>query len=124
MNELSQSDAPSQYGWADNCTILPPANIFSRGDEYVIELEMPGVNREGLEINLDGNALTITGRPLAAQAPGKLIYSETTGRDFRRCFELSTDVDMSRIRADLHQGVLCLHLPKAEQSKPRKIKIE
>ena len=124
QSHRSQTTLRNRDPWEDGHTTTPPANIFARDDEYIIELEMPGVNCEGLEISVEGNELTITGRPTTAETPGQLIYSETSGRDFRRCFELSNDVDPNRIRADLNQGLLSLHLPKLEKARPRKINID
>ena len=128
MNQSTVADStitsPSRATWSPGETTVPAANIFSRQDEYVIELEMPGVTRQGLEISIEGNQLTVVGRRQAAETPGRLIYSETDGGQFRRSFELSTDIDTEKIHADLHQGVLCLHLPRAERAKPRKITIE
>lgn len=120
MQPRSDMEGQDVAGWP----VVPPANIYAREDEYLVELEMPGVTRETLEISIEANELTVRGRPNDAQAPGKLIYSETNGRHFQRSFELSNDVDSARIRGDLHQGVLCLHLPKAKQAKPRKIKVD
>jgi HSP20 family protein len=104
--------------------VCPAANIFENKNEYLLELEMPGVKKEGLEISVEGNELSITGRSQRETPPGDPIYLESPGANFCRCFELNNDVDASKIRAELNQGVLCLHLPKAEGMKPRKIQIE
>lgn len=114
----------SESGWEANSSAVPPANIYVRNDEYVIELEMPGVTRDRLEISLEGNELAVRGTPADEQTPGQLIYSETNHCGFHRSFELSTDVDHSRIRADLNQGIVCVYLPQARRMKPRKIRIE
>jgi len=109
--------------WQDEATVCPPANIFENENEYLLELEMPGVTKEGLEISLEGNELSIRGRTEHAKPPGQPVYRESLGADFWRSFELNNDMDSSKIRAELHDGVLCLHLPKAERVKPRKIQI-
>ena len=124
VNQQHTDPFANRDPWANSGAILPPAHIFARENEYVIQLEMPGVDKAGLEISLEGNELTVRGRPSQAEAPGRLIHCETSGCDYRRSFELSADVDSAHIRADLHQGLLCLHLPKMERAKPRKIAIE
>jgi HSP20 family protein len=84
---------------------------------------MPGVNKEGLEISVENNELTITGRRDLAQIEGTLIHRESRTEDFRRVFELDPSIDTSKISARIDQGFLTLTLPKAEQVKPRKIAV-
>ena len=103
--------------------VTPPANISGTGNEYLVEVEMPGVDKSGLEISVEGNELTITGRRKADAPQGELYYSERPEADFRGVFELGPDVDTTKINAQLEQGVLKLRLPKSEQAKPRKIQI-
>jgi HSP20 family protein len=108
---------------ADREYIAPPANISATDDEYLIELEMPGVNKEGLEITVEGNELTILGRRAESTPPGEPYYSESFNADYFRSFDLGPDVDTSKVRAEMHQGVLKLHLPKSERVKARKIEV-
>jgi HSP20 family protein len=103
--------------------VTPPANIFGGANEYVLEIEMPGVDKSGLEVTVEGNELTIIGRRKPEMTQGELYYSETPQADFRRMFELGPDVDTGRINAQMEQGVLKLRLPKSEKAKPRKIQI-
>ena len=103
--------------------ILPVANISATDNEYVVEVEMPGVDKSGLEVTVEGSELTIIGRRKSDVPKGDLCYCETPQADFRRLFELGPDVDAARIRAEMDQGVLKLHLPKSEKAKPRKIQI-
>jgi HSP20 family protein len=107
----------------DRGFVTPPANILANDNEYLIEVEMPGVTKDGLEITVEGNELTIIGRRKLDLPEGELFYSESSLADFRRVFELGLDVDTSKIRAELEQGVLKLHLPKSEKAKPRKIPV-
>jgi HSP20 family protein len=98
----------------------PEVNIFENKDGYVLEAEMPGVNKEGLEITLEGNELTIVGRRHTEAAPGEALFRESPARDYRRLFELDPAIDTSKVE----QGVLTLTLPKSEKVKPRKIKVD
>jgi HSP20 family protein len=84
---------------------------------------MPGVNKEGLQILVEGNQLTIIGRRQSEETPGEVVHRESSNADYRRVFELTSDIDMSKIRGEMRQGILKLHLSKAEQVKPRQIKI-
>src|SRR5262249_8369431 len=103
--------------------VLPPVNITANRDEYLLEIEMPGVNKEGVEISVEGNELTIVGKRLVEHLTGDVIYRESSDAGYRRVFEIGSDIDTGKISAEMHQGILKLHLPKAERVKPRKIKI-
>ena len=103
--------------------VTPVASVVEDGDAYLLKVEMPGVNKEGLEISVENNELTITGRRDLAQIEGTLIHRESRTEDFRRVFELDPSIDTSKISAGIDQGFLTLTLPKAEQVKPHKIAV-
>ena len=119
-----QQQRPSRMGAPSRGFVAPPANIAATENEYLVELEMPGVDKEGLEVTVEGNELTVIGRRKQELPEGELVYSETPLlADYRRTFELGADVDITKIRAEMEQGVLTLHLPKREDLKPRKIEV-
>jgi HSP20 family protein len=103
--------------------VTPVASVVEDGDVYLLRVEMPGVNKEGLEISVENNELTITGRRSLPQIEGTLIHRESRPENFRRVFELDPSIDTSKVSARIDQGVLTLTLPKAEQVKPRKITV-
>jgi len=103
--------------------VAPDVNIFETKDDYVLEAEMPGVSKEGLEITLEGNVLTIVGHRADPKPAGEAVYRESRPLDYRRVFELDPAIDGDKIGASVDQGVLTLTLPKAERVKPRKIAI-
>lgn len=96
-------------------------NIYETKDGYELEAEMPGVNKEGLEITLEGKEITITGHQSNDVVTGETLFRERHGADYRRVFDLDPAIDISRISARMNQGVLFLTLPKSEAVKPRKI---
>ena len=104
--------------------VAPQVNIFETNEGYVLEAEMPGVNKEGLEITLENNELTIVGRRQNESMSGQPLFRERHAADYRRVFELDPAVEGSRISARMEQGVLTLALPKSEKLKPRKIRVE
>ena len=106
-------------GW-----LQPQVNIVETQDAYLLEAEMPGVSKDGLEVLLEGNELTIVGRRSQNEEGAQLIYRESFDRDFRRSFELDPTIDTGRITARIENGILYMELPKAEQVKPRKITVE
>jgi HSP20 family molecular chaperone IbpA len=106
-------------GW-----LQPQVNIVEEQDGFLLEAEMPGVNKDGLEILIEGNDLTIIGRRAEQFDASQLVYRESYDRDYRRSFELDPAIDAGRISARMDNGVLFLRLPKAEKLKPRKITVE
>ena len=103
--------------------ITPVASVVEGADAYMLNVEMPGVNKEGLEISVENNELAIIGRRSLPQIEGTLIHRESRPENFRRVFELDPSIDTSKVSARIDQGVLTLTLPKAEQVKPRKITV-
>lgn len=103
--------------------LTPDVNIYEAKDGYVLEAEMPGVSKEGLEITLEGHEITITGRQTDEVVAGEVLFRERHGADYRRVFELDPAIDTTRIAARMNQGVLFLTLPKSEAVKPRKIAV-
>jgi HSP20 family protein len=110
---------PQQRGY-----LHPPVNVVENKDGYVLEAEMPGVGKEGLEIQLEDNELTIVGHRRAGVDGAQALYRESVDRDFRRTFVLDPTIDTAKISAKINHGVLTLTLPKAEKVKPRKISVE
>jgi HSP20 family protein len=100
---------------------VPVVNLFETGDGYALEAEMPGVNKDGLEITLEGNEIAILGRRAAEPVNGEILLRECSGADYRRVFELDPAIDTSKISAKMEQGMPTLILPKSERVKPRKI---
>jgi HSP20 family protein len=101
----------------------PTVNLSESKDVYLLEAEMPGVNKDGLEVLLEGNELTIVGHRQPETIKAELLYRESKPREFRRVFVLDPSIDTKKISAQIDQGVLRLNLPKAERVKPRKIEV-
>jgi HSP20 family protein len=108
-------------GRADYMT--PRANILETENGYLLEAEMPGVTKDGLEVTVENGELLIVGRRAPVAMKGREVYRESMARDFRRTFEIDPSIDTTKITAKIDQGVLTLHLPKAESVKPRKITV-
>jgi len=103
--------------------IAPVATVLENADGYTLEVEMPGVSKENLEMWVENNELTILGRRTIPATEGTLIHRESRPENFRRSFEIDPSIDTGRISATIEQGVVTLILPKAEQVKPRKIAV-
>jgi HSP20 family protein len=103
--------------------VSPEVNIYEAKDGYVLEAEMPGVSKDGLEITLEGSEITIVGHRQNEVVTGTPLFRERTMVDYRRIFELDPAIDTAKITAKVNQGVLTLTLPKSEKVQPRKIAV-
>ena len=102
----------------------PLADVASTEIGYVIRAEMPGVEKDALEITVERGELIILGRRKPIEVTGELIYREIRLHDFRRVYELDPSIDSTQISANIDQGILTVTLPKAESIKPRKIDVQ
>ncbi len=100
----------------------PATDILETAEGVTLKFDMPGVARENVDITVDKDTLTIIGRA-EPEVEGNAVYRETYVGDYRRQFKLSTDMDPDNIVATVTDGVLTVAIGKAEQAKPRKVKI-
>jgi HSP20 family molecular chaperone IbpA len=97
-------------------TYRSPIDIFETDDRYVIHADLPGVRRDDITIDLDQDSLRLSGS--IKQADGKTVQAV-----WERSFHLTKSVDRERISAEVVDGVLCLSLPKPQESQPRRISV-
>jgi HSP20 family protein len=103
---------------------LPTADIFETEDALTVVLEMPGVDRRNIDVNVENGLLMIEGRIDFSKYEGlQPVYSEYNVGPFRRSFRISNRVDQDKIKAEMRDGVITLTLPKAEEAKPRRIEV-
>ena len=103
--------------------LRPAASIVENADGFVIEADMPGVTKDGVELTIDHETLTILGKRNGGNLAGRSLHRESVTADYRRVFELGREIDRQRVEARLEQGVLRVHLPKLEEVKPRRVEI-
>jgi HSP20 family protein len=101
----------------------PAVDIFETADGLTVVADVPGVAKDGLDINVDNRILTIRGSVSLPQREG-MISQEFGMLNYFRQFKLTDEVDQANIKASLEQGVLTLALPKAEHAKPRRIEVK
>jgi len=122
MNTTIRENRNGEHGHREQYA-APVSSLLEDGEGYTLQVEMPGVNKEGLEISVENNELTILGHRSLPAVEGTLIHRESRPNNFRRSFELDPSIDTGKISAKIDQGVVTLTLPKAEQVKPRKIAV-
>ena len=103
---------------------IPAVDIYESESELTLVADMPGVPLEKVDIDLDGEQITIRGTVPETDESGRVLLREYTVGDYYRQFTLSNDIDREKIQASMKDGVLKLVLPKAEAATPRKIVVK
>lgn len=105
--------------------IRPAVDIFEDETGITVHADMPGVSREGLELSVDGETLSIEGKADIPVREGmQALYADVRSTRYARTFSLSRELDVEKIDANLKHGVLTLRIPKREEHKPRKIELK
>jgi len=107
----------------DSRYLAPPVDICETNDGLTVVADLPGVEKSNVSIRVENGILTIEGRP-SYEARGTTIMLEFGLVRYFRQFELSDEVDQDKIQAEFKNGVLTVHLPKAEKAKPRQIEVK
>lgn len=103
---------------------MPNADIFETEDALTVVLEMPGVDRDNINISVENGVLTVEGTINFGKYEGlQPVYSEYNVGPFRRSFRISNRIDQDNINAEMSDGVITLVLPKVEEVKPRRIEV-
>lgn len=106
-----------------NRPAVMPMDAWRQGDTFVIELDLPGVSREAIDIDVERNVLTVTAERVVRNGDWEMLASERSRGRFSRQLVLGDNLDLDRIEADYSDGVLRLVVPVAEKARPRKIAI-
>lgn len=108
-----------------NLPMLPVVDIFEDAHQITVQAEMPGVSKEGLNVQADRNNLVIEGRiGLDIPAGMSAVYADLQTTQYRRSFVLSGELDTEHIAATLKDGLLTVRIPKRVEFRTRKIKVE
>ena len=103
--------------------ITPVVDIYENDDEILLHADLPGVAKDNINVNIDNGKLELSGlRKL--ESKGVATWQELGEVEYQRTFSVPQTIDVSKVNAELKNGVLKLHLPKAEAAKPRQIEIK
>ncbi|MEZ5541437.1 MAG: Hsp20/alpha crystallin family protein [Pseudomonadota bacterium] len=104
--------------------LRPAVDIHETAAGITLLADMPGVDRERLNLHVDNDALTIEGEAQIEMPAGmEALYADVRARRYRRSFVLSSELDADAIQASLRDGVLTVHIPKRAEVRPRKIEV-
>ena len=115
--EGSETTVPARY-------YVPHTDIFENEDALTVVMEMPGVGKDNVSVDIENDQLKVEGKIDFSNYDGMdPVYTEYNVGHFQRAFAISNKIDRDKINAELADGVLTLRLPKADEVKPRKIKV-
>ena len=104
---------------------FPPINVFRRGEDFTIVAELPGVQKEELDIQIKGDQVRIQGRKSTECDEEVSVHRRERGAGkFDRTLSVPAEIDADRVRAEFRDGVLAVHLPRAESDKARSVSID
>ncbi len=100
-----------------------PMDAWREGDAFFVEFDLPGIDQNSLDIDIERNVVTVRAERAAVDPNREMLATERPRGVFSRQLILGENLDTERIEASYHEGVLKLHIPVAEKAKPRKITI-
>ena len=121
---MNEGIAPVANGNGKGVEIRPAVDAYENEDEVVLEVSLPGVAPEDVEVTFDKDSLTVAGTIPARDAEKSWVLRERGRGEFKRRFALQTPIDVDKVDARFEAGILTLRLPKSEAVKPRKIEIK
>ena len=105
-------------------TFVPMTDIYEKDNTLCVVMEMPGVGKNNVDVQVEEGVLRVEGRLDFSEYTGlQPVYTEYNVGHYKRSFELSGEIDVSKIEAEMADGVLSLVPPKAESAKPRTIQV-
>ena len=104
----------------------PHVDIEERENEYVLNMELPGMNKDDINISFNDDVLTVSGEKKDAGEDAKVNYhlNERRYGKFERAFRIHSDIKADKIEAHFRDGILQIGLPKAETAKPKQIEVK
>lgn len=104
--------------------MLPPVDVVEDASGITLYADLPGVPKEKLEVRVEADTLTIEGEVSLPLSQGmEASYAEVQLPRYRRAFSLGQELDSDKAAAEFKNGVLRLHIPKAEHARPRRIEV-
>jgi HSP20 family protein len=102
----------------------PPVDICEQDDSLLLIVDLPGVRKEDIDLQVDGDTLTLQGQRAAAAETVRLLRRERPAGHFRRAFRITIPISPSGVTASYRDGVLKINLPKVSASEPVRIQVE
>lgn len=129
LQEFQQAlDSFRTSNWLDaglsSSGAYPPLNVFRKGDDIIIVAELPGIRKDDLNIEVKGKTIRIAGtRTINYGEKASLHRRERSSGSFDRSVTVPVEIEADGVKAEYHDGILALFLPRAERDKPKTIRI-
>ncbi len=122
----NERQSPERAEFQDSAPVyVPEVDIVESDQEFRLVADLPGVDENSVEIDLDKNVLSVSGRFVPQPPEGySLTYQEYASGNYEREFTLGNTIDRDRIQATVRDGVLRLTLPKAKEAQPKRIAVK
>jgi HSP20 family protein len=122
---VNQAFGGKPMNFEDSFTTTPPMNISESDSAYEVEIELPGVDKKEVTVNVVDGVLTVSGERKTHRnsEDENLIWNEISYGSFKRSFQLAGEIQEEKIKATFQNGMLSLDIPKAEEVKPKAKKI-
>ena len=105
--------------------VRPPVDIYETGEGIVLQADMPGVSKERLSLQVEGNNLIVEGSiGIAPQEQMTALYADVRSTVYRRSFALSNELEADKIDANLKDGLLTVRIPKRAELRARRIEVK
>ena len=125
--EMTKESVPTTMAQAEplqTARFMPAVDIFETPEEYVVMVEMPGCDPQGIDVQFENGELSIYGRIAPRELPkAAWLAREFEVGDYYRTFNVTESIETEKISADYEHGILSLRLPKVETAKPRRIEV-
>jgi len=119
-----QSTEPERTEREPALAIVPPADVFEDAEAITLQLDMPGVAKDRLNLQADKDTLVIEGSAQIDMPKGmEALYADVRSTFYRRSFVLSDELETDKTEASLKDGVLTVRIPKRAELRPRRIEV-
>ena len=122
QNDIMTRDRAAE-GIAERAAVAPAVDVYENKEEILILADVPGVAKDAMNVHFEKGKLTLEARRADTKDLGRVLAAEYRPFDFRRTFAVPQGIDAEKIVAELKDGVLKVHLPKAAALKVRQIPI-
>jgi HSP20 family protein len=121
-NRLIENAFGDLNGWT---AWAPAANLYETGEEFVLEMGLPGFDSDSIDVNVERGILTVSGNRTRSEEDDSRTYHvrELSEERFTRSFSFPASVRADDVRAEFHDGMLVVTLPKSAEAKPRRVRI-
>jgi HSP20 family molecular chaperone IbpA len=124
MKDVTGRESSEAQRGDPETVLRPPVDIYEDADGITLVADMPGVNKERLNLQVDNDSLIVEGEARIEMPEGmEAVYADVRSTRYRRSFALSSELETDAIDASLKDGVLRMRIPKRAEVRPRKIEV-